>query len=115
MTQGRLDLYRTPAAVLAVVGISGFLTACNNSGEQAHAALQPPTVTVAPPLTKHLTEWDEFTGRFEATAAVDVRARVSGYLQTVKFADGQMVKAGDVLFVIDPRPYQAAVDRAKAD
>ena len=111
----RLELFLRPAAVLAAIVACGFLTACNNSGEQARAAPQPPTVTVASPLARRLTEWDEFTGRFEATAAVDVRPRVSGYLQTVKFADGQMVKAGDPLFVIDPRPYQAAVDRAKAD
>jgi len=70
---------------------------------------------VAAPLHQRLTEWDEFTGRFEATAAVEVRARVSGYLQAINFTDGAIVKQGDVLFVIDPRPYQAAVDRAKSD
>jgi RND family efflux transporter MFP subunit len=90
------------------------VTACNNSaGPQA--AAPPPTVTVATPLHQRLTEWDEFTGRFEATAAVEVRARVSGYLQAINFTDGAIVKQGDVLFVIDPRPYQAAVDRAKSD
>jgi RND family efflux transporter MFP subunit len=92
-----------------------FLAACSGSGGDQQAAPAPPPVTVATPLHQKLTEWDEFTGRFEATAAVDVRARVSGYLTAVNFADGAMVKEGDVLFVIDPRPYQAAVDRAKAD
>ena len=92
-----------------------FLAACSGSGGDQQAAPAPPPVTVATPLHQKLTEWDEFTGRFEATAAVDVRARVSGYLTAVNFADGAMVKEGDVLFVIDPRPYPGSVDRAKAD
>jgi len=93
-----------------------LLSACTPSeGQQEQAAPPPPAVTVAPPLMQRITEWDEFTGRFEATQSVDVRARVSGYLEKVNFADGAMVKEGDVLFVIDPRPYQTAVDRARAD
>jgi RND family efflux transporter MFP subunit len=70
---------------------------------------------VAKPLVQKLTEWDEFTGRFEATASVEVRARVSGYLQSVNFEDGALVNEGDILFEIDRRPYQAEVDRAQAD
>lgn len=102
--------------LVALLGSAGMLSACGDSAtDTAQAALPPPPVTVATPLRKEITEWDEFTGRFEPVAAVDVRARVSGYLQSVNFADGAMVKQGDVLFVIDPRPYQAAVDQAKAD
>jgi membrane fusion protein, multidrug efflux system len=100
---------------LAALMLALLLSACNQSeGEQGQAPA-PPTVTVANPLKQSLTEWDEFTGRFDATAAVDIRARVSGYLDAVNFTDGAMVKEGDVLFEIDPRPYQSAVDRAQAD
>ncbi|MGK9232758.1 efflux RND transporter periplasmic adaptor subunit [Inquilinus limosus] len=102
---------------LAALGTVAFLAACNesSSSEGQAAPPPPPPVTVASPLVKRITEWDEFTGRYEATATVEVRARVSGYLQSINFADGAMVKQGDVLFVIDPRPYQATVDSAKAD
>lgn len=101
---------------LVALGMAAFLAACNeSSSDQGQSAPPPPSVTVASPLVKKITEWDEFTGRYEATATVEVRARVSGYLQSINFADGAMVKQGDLLFVIDPRPYQALVDQAKAD
>jgi multidrug efflux system membrane fusion protein len=74
----------------------------------------PPPVTVAKPVVKDIVEQDEFTGRFEAVDSVDLRARVSGYLEQVKFRDGQIVKEGDVLFVIDKRPYAATFARATA-
>jgi RND family efflux transporter MFP subunit len=73
-----------------------------------------PTVTVAKPVVKEITEWDDFIGRFEAVDQVDIRARVSGYLDKVHFQDGTLVKAGDLLFTIDKRPYQAAFDEAQA-
>lgn len=112
-------LHTRPGGVLGTLTAAAFLlflSACNESDKsQGQAAPPPPPVTVASPLVKQITEWDEFTGRYDATASVEVRARVSGYLQTINFADGAMVKQGDLLFVIDPRPYQAAVDRAQAD
>ena len=74
----------------------------------------PPEVTVAKPLIRRLTEWDEFTGRFEPVQVVEIKARVPGYLQEIGFTDGQNVEAGQALFTIDPRPYEAALDRAKA-
>ena len=74
----------------------------------------PPPVTVAPPSVRHITEWDEYTGRFQAVDYVEIRARVDGYLESVNFTDGQIVKKGDLLFVIDPRPYQATADSATA-
>jgi membrane fusion protein, multidrug efflux system len=74
----------------------------------------PPPVTVAKPIVKDLIEWDEFTGRFEAVGMVDVRARVNGFLDSVHFTDGALVKQGDLLFVIDRRPYQALVNQAQA-
>jgi len=75
----------------------------------------PPLVTVATPVTGKVTEWDDFTGRFVAKQRVDVRARVSGYLDSVHFAEGQSVTAGDLMFVIDPRPFEAEVERARAE
>jgi len=74
-----------------------------------------PSVTVARPLQKMITEWDEYTGRFVAVERVEVRARVSGFVDLVDFNEGQMVKQGDRLFVIDPRPYKLAVEQAEAD
>ena len=75
----------------------------------------PPPVTVARPLEKTITEWDEYTGRFTAVETVEVRARVSGFIDSIHFNEGQVVKQGDLLFVIDPRPYTLAVEQAKAD
>ncbi len=66
-------------------------------------------------MLRDVVEWDEYTARLEAIDAVEVRARVSGYLQAVRFTDGAMVRKGDVLFLIDPRPYAAALNRAEAE
>ena len=96
--------------VFAVLGL--MLNACN---QNQPAAPPPPKVTVSKPVVKNIVEWDEYTGRLEAVDTVDVRARVSGYLESIHFKDGQTVKAGDLLFVIDPRPYQAELDRAEAE
>ena len=74
----------------------------------------PPTVTVAQPLVRQIVDWDEYVGQFVAVDSVDVRPRVTGYLTQVGFKDGQVVRKGQLLFVIDPRPYQAALDQAKA-
>lgn len=77
----------------------------------------PPAVpvTVAPPLAKRIKAWDEYSGRFEAVARVDVRARVAGFIEQVHFKEGSIVKAGDLLFTLDKRPFQIAVDSANAD
>lgn len=87
----------------------------NASAVRAQEQQQAPTVTVAHPELREIIEWDEFTGRFEAVERVEIRARVSGYLESVEFEEGQIVNKGDLLFVIDPRPYEAAVARADAD
>ncbi len=93
-----------------------LVTGCQKSGPgQAGGAAPPPPVTVNQPLLKEVVEWDQFQGRIEAVDSVEVRARVTGYLQSVNFKDGDEVKQGDLLFVIDPRPYQAELDRAEAD
>ncbi len=74
-----------------------------------------PPVTVAVPVTKRISTWDEYSGRFVAVASVEVRPRVSGFINQVHFRDGQIVKAGDQLFTIDPRPFLIAVESAQAD
>lgn len=81
----------------------------------AQGAPPAPPVTVATPLAKRVTNWDEFTGRFEASEQVEIRARVSGFLDSVHFRDGDLVKAGDLLFTIDQRPYKLAVDASRAE
>ena len=84
-------------------------------GEQAGpAAPPPPAVTVSKPLVRDIQEWTDFTGQFEARESVEVRPRVSGYLESINFTDGQLVKKGDLLFVIEPRPFELALETAKA-
>jgi multidrug efflux system membrane fusion protein len=72
-------------------------------------------VSVSAPIAKRVTQWDEYSGRFEAVATVDIRARVSGFIETLHFKDGQFVNVGDPLFTIDKRPYEIAVESAQAD
>ncbi len=78
------------------------------------AAAPPPSVVVSVPLKREITDWNEFAGRFEPSASVDIRARVTGYLQSIDFQDGQIVEAGQLLFVVDRRPYQTALAQARA-
>jgi RND family efflux transporter MFP subunit len=86
------------------------------SAAQAQGAPQgPPPVTVAYPLQRQTIDWDEYSGHFVARDQVEVRPRVSGYLQAVNFRDGQLVRQGELLAQIDPRPFQAEVARARAD
>jgi len=80
----------------------------------AAAAPPAPTVTVSPPLQRSLAHWTDFTGQFSAVDQVDLRAQVSGYLTEIHFTDGQVVHKGDLLFVIDPRPYDIALQQAVA-
>jgi len=93
------------------------LSACNQSesNQNASAAMPAVKVKVAQPLVKDVTEWDEYQGRIEATNSVEVRARVSGYLEKVNFTAGALVKKGDLLFVIDPKPFKAQLDFAVAE
>jgi RND family efflux transporter MFP subunit len=91
-----------------------LLVGCD-SKPAASSPPPPPAVTVSRPVQKIIVEWDEFTGRFTAVETVEVRARVSGFVDSVHFKEGQIVKQGDLLFVIDPRPYRNAVEQAKAD
>lgn len=100
-----------PAALL---GLLGLLAAVAGPAE----AQQPPQaipVAVAKPLAKRITRWDEYSGRFEAVNTVEVRARVSGFIEKLHFKDGQVLKEGDLLFTLDQRPYTLAVESAKAE
>src|SRR5262245_3764889 len=102
---------RSSPWVLAVLVVLAPV-ACRRS---ENAAAPPPKVAVARPVSREIVEWDEYTGRLQALESVEVRARVGGYLQSIHFADGAIVKEGDLLFVIDPRPYEAVLKHAQAD
>lgn len=102
--------------ILLIVLTGFFLTACQKGAEQpeqAQQAMQGVPVRVAKPQHRFITEWNEFTGRFQAQERVEIRGRVSGYLQSIKFEDGQLVNKGDILFVIDQRPFKIALDSAQ--
>ena len=100
-------------SILAVVAAT--LAGCGRNEAAANAAGQPPPqVTVAQVVSKPVTEFDEFTGRFEAIDRVEIRPRVNGYISSVNFTEGSEVKKGDVLFVIDQRPYAAELKHAQA-
>lgn len=95
-----------------------LLAGCLPEKQQAQAEAQPPgpppPVTVSAPLARQITEWDEYTGRFEAKESVEIKARVSGFLESVHFEEGQLVEKGDLLFVIDPRPFEIELKSARA-
>src|SRR6266404_197999 len=93
--------------------LAGIIAGC--SGEAKPTAPAPPQVSVAEVICKQLGDTDEFTGRLEAVNTVEVRPRVSGYLQSVHFQEGAIVHQGDLLFQIDPRPFQAEVDRLRGE
>ncbi|MDF1740049.1 MAG: efflux RND transporter periplasmic adaptor subunit [Verrucomicrobiales bacterium] len=99
---------------LSTLGISALLISCGAEKEGPPPEPGAPEVTVGKAIARDITEWDEYVGRLVAIDDVELRARVSGYLEKTHFKDGQIVEVGDLLFTIDPRPYQAQVDRAKA-
>jgi len=101
-----------PAALLAMAAALA-LAACGQ-GQQTGGP-PPPTVTVAKPVERTVIDQDEYVGRFVAVDSVEIRSRVSGYLSAIDFTDGQMVKKGDLLFVIDHRPFQIALDQMRAN
>ncbi|WCE03423.1 efflux RND transporter periplasmic adaptor subunit [Pseudoxanthomonas sp. JBR18] len=95
---------------LSVAVIAG----CNGNAAET-AAPPPPAVSVAPVLVKPIKQWDEFSGRIEAVQTVQLRPRVSGYIESVNYHEGEEVRAGDVLFTIDARSYRAALEQAQAE
>ncbi len=103
------SIARGTVAALAMM----LLAAC--SDKPAQGPPPPMPVSVSAPLQRQIVDWDEAVGRFEAIEQVEVRPRVSGYVQQIAFRDGDIVRKGQLLFVIDPRPYEAALAQARAE
>lgn len=99
--------------VRIVVALASLLALLPSS--DVHAQASPPRVSVAVPLERRISNWDEYWGRFEAVASVEVRPRVAGFIDKIHFTDGQMVKEGDLLYTIDQRPFRIAVESAEAE
>jgi membrane fusion protein, multidrug efflux system len=108
--------YSRATGVLVLIATAFVLSACGNSKSDGPAGGAPPAtqVSVAPAVQREIQDFDEFTGRLEATETVDVRPRVGGTLDRVHFREGQTVKRGELLFTIDARPFQAELARAEA-
>jgi RND family efflux transporter MFP subunit len=113
-SMGNVMRTRRPASVRSSTWI-GLLTILAGSCSGPPPAPPPPKVKVTQPVVRDTMEWDEFTARLEAVDSVEVRPRVSGYLQAVHFKDGALVKKGELLFTIDPRPYEAVFRRTQAE
>jgi multidrug efflux system membrane fusion protein len=108
------------SVLVAAIALSAAGAGCDQGGTsqaqpQQKGAPPAPVVTVSKPLQREIIEWDEYTGRFDAVETVDVRARVSGYLIEVHFKDGQAIKQGDQLYVIDRRPFERTLEQAQAE
>ncbi|TDK23825.1 efflux RND transporter periplasmic adaptor subunit [Luteimonas aestuarii] len=103
-------VFRPVVAALALA----LLIGCSSQAAPGEGAPPPPEVSVAPVLSEQVRQWDDFTGRVQAVQSVELRPRVSGYVERVAFTEGQDVRMGDLLFVIDPRPYRAALAQAQA-
>ena len=101
-----------PLSFVALFAV--FIAGCSKGGKPSDAGAPPPEVSVATVVSKPVHQWDEFTGRVAAINTVELRPRVSGYIDRIAFKEGDEVKAGDLLFVIDPRPYRIALDSARA-
>jgi RND family efflux transporter MFP subunit len=109
--EGKLMKFGTTLRA-AVLFAAAALAGCGQ-GQQGAVAL--PTVTVAKPVARTVTDYDEYVGRFLAVDSVDIRSRLSGYLSSINFTDGQMVKKGDLLFTIDRRPFEIVLEQMKAN
>jgi multidrug efflux system membrane fusion protein len=111
-----ISLRKTTSLSIAL-SLLQLISGCTKSGGSSGAQSAPPPsqVNVAQVIERRVQDWDEFTGRFQAVESVEIRPRVSGYIDEVAFKEGGLVKRGDLLFVIDPRPYKADADHASAD
>ena len=110
--------FYSPLLTTLLVTLTALSSSCDRGGSPASAvapsAMPPTPVMVSPPEQRVLTEWKEASGRLDAKESVEIRPRVTGHIDRVTFQSGQLVKKGDVLFVIDPRWYQAALASAEA-
>jgi len=108
-------MYRNALGLIGVLVVTMFTTACDPAGGETPQGPPPPEVSVAEVIQRNIAQWDEFTGHVEASETVEIRPRVSGYIESVEYIDGHEVKKGQVLFIIDQRPYQADLERAEAE
>lgn len=115
MLCGMQFIRRVSIVSLVLLASLALLAACSKAVAQTSDAPPPPRITVAEVISRDVTEWDEFTGRLEPVESVSVRPRVSGYISSVRFDEGAMVRKGDLLFEIDARPFQTEVDRLRAE
>src|SRR6266404_6201892 len=104
-------------AATVILMISPVLLFCTGGCKQKSSVVVPlpPTVSIVQPVQREVVEWDEYIGRLESPATVEIRARVSGYLDKVHFKEGKEVGKGDLLFTIDQRPYRAEFNHAEAE
>ncbi|MFI4962192.1 MAG: efflux RND transporter periplasmic adaptor subunit, partial [Hyphomicrobiales bacterium] len=100
--------------MVLVCALATLVANCGE-GQKQGGAPPPPAVSVSAPVKRAISDFDEYVGRFAAVNSVEVRARVSGYLEGVHFKDGQIVKQSDLLFTIDKRPFQNTLDQARAN
>src|SRR5882672_9298168 len=111
-----MTILKSARALPPLLWIAVALAGCDGNQPSAKGGeAPPPQVTVATPTKKQITDRDEYVGRFVAVDAIEVRARVSGYLDSIHFKDGQMVKKGELLFTIDRRPFEASLAQAQAN
>ena len=110
-TGSALPVLASATLLALAIAIAG----CGTQAQEGTGMPPPPEVSVATVLSKEVRQWDGYTGRVAAVETVELRPRVSGYVQRVAYDEGQEVDKGDLLFVIDQRPYRAALDRALAD
>src|ERR1044071_3640088 len=107
-------LIRRGTKLALALALATLVVSCGERQQQGGGP-PPPTVIVAKPVKRTVFDYDEYVGRFTAINSVEVRARVSGYLDKLHFKDGQLVKQGDLLFTIDKRPFQNTLDQARAN
>src|SRR6266700_5695250 len=110
--KSRECLLKTHMVEVVILSTALILAGCNKNPPPS---VQPPVVSTLHPVAREIVEWDEYIGHLESPETVEIRARVSGYIDKVHFKEGKEVKKGDLLFTIDPRPYRAEYDRAEAD
>jgi len=110
-----VSLYRLAALLPVIVTIPVLLSGCTQEAGQPAGGFPPPSVSVAEVIVREVLPWDEFNGRIEATQSVQIRPRVRGVIEKVGYREGDVVQQGDLLFVLDQRPFRAELDRAEAE